>query len=71
MNCLFPITRPGPEVIKLFVPDSVEHEIFLLVNLKLLTTAYSVLLNIHVVEHENFFANKYENTNYFWHFHIY
>ena len=49
MNCLFPITRPGPEVIKLFVLNSAEHEIFLLVNLKLLTTAYFVLLNI--VEH--------------------
>ena len=27
------------------------------------------LLNID--EHENFSANKYENANYCWHFHIY
>ena len=54
-----------------------------LVNLKLLTTANSFLLNI--AERENFSANKYEiannkisllinlyeNANYYWHFHIY
>ena len=40
----------------------------LLINLKLLTTANSFLLNI--AEHENFSANKYENANYFWHFHF-
>ena len=32
------------------------------INLKLLTTANSVLLNI--VKHEKFSANKYENANY-------
>ena len=41
----------------------------LLINLKLLTTANSFLLNI--TEHENFSANKYENANCCWHFHIY
>ena len=60
--------------------NSAEHEIcpiiksqitkfVLLLNLKLLTIANSFLLNI--AEHENFSANKYENANYCWHFHIY
>ena len=40
----------------------------LLITLKLLTTLNSSLLNI--VEHENFSANKYENANFSWHFHI-
>ena len=31
--------------------------------------AYSFLLNI--TKHETFSANKYENANYGWHFHIY
>ena len=35
----------------------------MLINLKLLTIENSFLLNI--TEHENFFANKYENANYF------
>ena len=39
------------------------------INLKLLTIAISFLLTI--AEHENFSANKYENANYCWHFHIY
>ena len=49
---------------------------FMLKDLKLLTTANSLLLNI--AEHEIFSANKYENANYkyenanyCWHFHIY
>ena len=41
----------------------------LLIYLKLLTIANSFLLNI--AEHENSSANKYENSNYCWHFHIY
>ena len=41
----------------------------LLMNLKLLSIAKSFLLNI--ADHENFSANKYENANYRWHFHIY
>ena len=41
----------------------------LLINHKLLTIANSFLLN--VAEHENFSANKYENANNYWHFHIY
>ena len=39
------------------------------INLRLLTVANSFLLNI--AEHDNFFANKYENANYCWYFHIY
>ena len=42
--------------------DSAEHKICS-INLKLLTIANSVLLNI--AEHENFSANKYENANIF------
>ena len=49
--------------------NSAEHEIVLLINLKLVLIANSFLLNI--AEHENFAANKYENTNNFWHFHVY
>ena len=61
---------PGPEVIKLFSCSTQLSMIFaLLINLKLLTTANSFLLN--TAEHENFSANKYENANYCWHFHIY
>ena len=26
---------------------------------------------LNIAEHENFSANKYENANYCWHFHIY
>ena len=43
--------------------NSVEHEIVLQINLKLLTIANPFFLNI--AEHENFSANKYENANYF------
>ena len=41
----------------------------MLINHKLLIIANSSLLN--TAEHENFSANKYENANYCWHFHIY
>ena len=41
----------------------------LLINLKLPTITNSFLLNI--AGHKNFCANKYENANYCWHFHIY
>ena len=40
-----------------------------LINLKLLTIANSFLLN--TAEHDIFPANKYENANFSWHFHIY
>ena len=40
----------------------------LLINFKLLTIANSFLLNI--AEQENFSADKYENANYCWQFHI-
>ena len=39
------------------------------INLKLLTTAIVFLQNM--AEHETFSANKYENANFCWHFHIY
>ena len=39
-----------------------------LLNFKSLSIANSFLLNI--AEHENFSDNKYENANYWWHFHI-
>ena len=41
----------------------------LLINLKLLTIANSFSLN--TAEHEHFSADKYENANYRWQFHIY
>ena len=64
----FPIR--GSEVIKLFsCSTQLSMKIVMLIHLKLLTTANSVLLNI--AEHENFSANKYENANYCWHFRIY
>ena len=40
-----------------------------LINLKVLTITISVLLN--TAEHEIFSANKYENSSYCWHSHIY
>ena len=59
-----------PKIIKLFSCFTQQSMKFvLLINHKLLTTANSFLLNI--AEHENFSANKYENANYCWHFHIY
>ena len=61
---------PGPEVIKHFsCSTQLSMKFFLLINLKVLTTANSFLLNI--AEHENFSANKYENANSSWHFHFY
>ena len=42
---------------------------FMLINLFLLTMPNSFLLNI--AEHENVSANKSENANCCWHFHIY
>ena len=56
-------TIPDPEVIKLFSCSAqLSMKFVLLINLKLLITANSFLLNI--AEHEHFFANKYENANY-------
>ena len=58
--------NPGPKVIQLFsCSTQLSMKFVLLINLKLLTIANSFLLNI--VEHENFFANKYQNAC----FHIY
>ena len=60
----------GPEVVKLLLCSTqLSMKFVLLINLKLLTIANSVLLNIS--EHENFSANQYENANYCWHFYIY
>ena len=60
----------GPKVIKLFsCSTQLSKKFFLLINLKLLTIANSFLINI--AEHEIFSANKHENANYYWHFHIY
>ena len=61
--------KPDPEVIKLFsCSTQLSMKFVLLINLQLLTIANSFLLNI--AEHGNFSANKYENANYCWHFHI-
>ena len=55
----------GPEVIKLFsCSTQLSMKLALLINLKLLIIGNSLLLNI--AEHENFPANKYENTNYYY-----
>ena len=62
--------KPGPKVIKLFsCLTQLSMEFFMLINLKLITVPNYFLLNI--AEHENCSANKYENVNYCWHFHIY
>ena len=62
--------QSGPEVIKLFsCSTELSMKFVLLINLRLLTIANSFLLNLS--EHENFSANKYENANFCWHFHIY
>ena len=62
----------GPEVIKLFSysVNSTEDEIFHANKSEITNNAKSILLLI-IAEHENFSANKYENSNYCWHFHIY
>ena len=51
----------------LVIPGFVK--IVLIINLNLLIIANSFLLNI--AELDNFSANKYENANKSWHFHIY
>ena len=64
------LTHPGPEVIK-FLSCSIQlsMKFVLQINLKLLTTVNSFLLNI--AEHEKFSANICKNANYCWDFHIY
>ena len=60
----------APKVIKNFSCwTQLSMKFVMLLNLKLLTIANYFLLNI--AEHENFSANKYENANLSWHFHIY
>ena len=64
------IPGSGPEVIKLFsCSTQLSVKFVLLKNLKLLTIANAFLL--YIAQHEIFSANKYENANYCWHFHIY
>ena len=66
----FAFMQSGPEVIKLFsCSTQLSMKSVLLINHKLIIIKNSFLLNI--AEHENFSANKYENANYCWHFHIY
>ena len=63
-------TKTGQAVIKLFsCSTQLSMKFVLLINIKLLNTAISFLLNI--TERENFSTHKYENANYCWHFHIY
>ena len=63
------IGTPGPKVIKLFsCSTQLSMKFVLLINPKLLTIANFFLINI--AEHEIFSANKYENANNSWHFHI-
>ena len=67
LHCLL---RPGTNIIKLFsCSTQLGRKFVLLINLKLLTIASYFLVNI--AKHENFSANKYENANNCWHFHIY
>ena len=64
-----PAVKSVPEVMNHFsCSTQPSMKFILLLNLKLLTIAYSFLLNI--AEHENSSANKYENANSCWHFHI-
>ena len=64
------VVKPGPKVIKLFSCSThLSMKFGMLINLKLLTIANSFYL--YIAEHEIFSANKYENANNSWHFHIY
>ena len=63
---------PGPEVIKLFsCSTQLSLKFVQLINLKLQTLVHVNSFLLNIAEHENFSANKYENANYCWHFHIY
>ena len=60
----------SPQIIKLFsCSTQLSMKFVLLISLKLLTIANYFLLNL--AEHKSFSANKYENANYCWQFHIY
>ena len=77
------VPRPGPPCLKhieirksrprdyktFLCSTQLSMKFVLLINLNLLTMANRFLLNI--AKHESFSANKYENANYCWHFHIY
>ena len=70
LSFLLLVPSPGPEVIKLFsCSTQLSMIFFLVINLKVLTIAMFVLLNI--AEHEQFSSDKYENANCCSHFHIY
>ena len=59
--------RSGSEVIKPFSCSAqLSMKFILIINLKLVIIANSLLLN--TVEQENFSAHTYENTNYNWAF---
>ena len=62
--------RPGLKVIKtFFMLISAEHKICPANKSQITNNCKTFSLNI--AEHENFFADKLENSNYCWHFHIY
>ena len=65
VRCLIVVlgeARAGPEVIKLFMLNSAEHEIFHSIKSQITINCNYFLLNIS--ECENFSANKYENANF-------
>ena len=69
-HCINFAQDPGPEVVKPFsCSTQLSMNFFMLIILKLLTTANSVLLNI--AEYGHFSANKYENAKYCSHSHTY
>ena len=64
-------SRSDPEDTKLFsYPTQLSMKIVLLINKSQITNNCTIFF-ARIPEHENFSANKYENANYCWHFHIY
>ena len=66
---VMPIPTPMPIQYVPLPSGELSMKFFMLIDFKLPTIDNSLLLII--AEHENFSANKYENANYCWHFHIY
>ena len=54
-----------------FMLNSAEHEICPANKSQITDNCKFFLAKHTVAEHENFSADKYENANYCWHFHIY
>ena len=52
-----------------FMLNSTEHEFFYAD--KSLITKNFIFFLLNITKHKNFSANKYENANFSWHFHIY